>query len=360
MHEDSMSRRSTTLLKTALAAVHYSGAGSLLAPYTRGAGVIFMLHHVDPAPPQAFEPNRILKVTPDFLDAVVREVIEAGFDVIPLDDVRARLEHPEGERPFACFTLDDGYRDNRDHAYPIFRRYDAPFTIYVPSDFADGRGDLWWLTFEKVVRAAPQITLAMRGETCHFRLATPDEKYAAFHEIYWWLRGLPEAQARAMVSELAQAYSIDPAAVHSGLVMNWDELRELAKDPLVTIGAHTQGHYALAKLSEADARNEMAESIARIERELGRPCRHFSYPYGCAKSAGPREFRIAEELGIETAVTTQKGLLYPEHAHELTALPRLSLNGDFQDIRYVKALLSGVPFAVMNTLKRYTGAGAAP
>ena len=78
---------------------------------------------------------------------------------------------------------------------------------------------------------------------------------------------------------------------------------------------------------------------------MGRPCRHFSYPYGCAKSAGPREFRIAEELGIETAVTTQKGLLYPEHAHELTALPRLSLNGDFQDIRYVKALLSGVPFA---------------
>ena len=38
-------------------------------------------------------------------------------------------------------------------------------------------------------------------------------------------------------------------------------------------------------------------------------------------------------------MTTQKGLLYPEHAHELTALPRLSLNGDFQDIRYVKALL---------------------
>ena len=159
-----MSRRSTTLLKTALAAVHYSGAGSLLAPYTRGAGVIFMLHHVDPAPPQAFEPNRILKVTPDFLDAVVREVIEAGFDIIPLDDVRARLEHAEGERPFACFTLDDGYRDNRDYAYPIFRRYDAPFTIYVPSDFADGRGDLWWLTFEKVLRAAPQITLAMRGD----------------------------------------------------------------------------------------------------------------------------------------------------------------------------------------------------
>jgi peptidoglycan/xylan/chitin deacetylase (PgdA/CDA1 family) len=353
-----MSRRSTALLKTALAAVHYSGAGNLLAPYTRGAGVIFMLHHVDPTPPQPFEPNRILKVTPDFLDAVLREVIEAGFDIIPLDQVRERLADADNEKPFACFTLDDGYRDNRDHAYPVFRRHNAPFAIYVPSDFADGNGDFWWLTFEKVLRAAPQITLRMNGETRHFRLSTPAEKDAAYHEIYWWLRALPEGQARAVVAELASIYRIDPDAEHAELVMSWDELRELAKDPLVTIGAHTRGHHALAKLNDDEARTEMAESIARVGKELGRPCRHFSYPYGCANSAGLREFRLAEELGLETAVTTQKGLLYPEHAHELTALPRLSLNGDFQDLRYVKALLSGVPFAVMNTLRRYAGAGS--
>jgi peptidoglycan/xylan/chitin deacetylase (PgdA/CDA1 family) len=351
-----MSRRSTALLKTALSAVHYSGAGNLLAPYTRGSGVIFMLHHVDPTPPQGFEPNRILKVTPSFLEAVVQEVFESGFDIIPLDHVRERLEQGEAARPFACFTLDDGYRDNREYAYPIFRRYCAPFTVYVPSDFADGRGDLWWLTLEKVLRKAPAITLSMHGETRHFRLTTPAEKDVAYHDIYWWLRALPERQARAVVSELAMANDIDPNTANGDLLMSWDELREFADDPLVTIGAHTRGHYALAKLSEGEARAEMAESIARIEMELGRPCRHFSYPYGCEQSAGEREFHIAEELGLETAVTTQKGLLYPDQAHEMTALPRLSLNGDFQDLRYVKALLSGVPFALMNTLKRYTGA----
>lgn len=354
-----MSRRSTALLKTALAAVHYSGAGNLLGRYTRGAGVIFMLHQVDPRPPAEFEPNRILKVTPAFLDEVVREVLDAGFDVVALDDVRERLQQGEGAPPFACFTLDDGYRDNRDHAYPVFRRYGVPFTVYVPSDFADGRGDFWWLTLEEVLRAAPQITLAMRGRCHHFRLSTPQEKDDAFHAIYWWLRSLPEQQARAVVAELAAAHGLDPQASHAGLVMNWDELREFAKDPLVTIGAHTCGHYALAKLGEERARREMAESIARIETELGRPCRHFSYPYGCAQSAGPREFRLAAELGMETAVTTQKGLLQPEHVHDLTALPRLSLNGDFQHVSYVNALLSGVPFALMNTLQRFAGARSA-
>ena len=69
--------------------------------------------------------------------------------------------------------------------------------------------------------------------------------------------------------------------------MSWDELRELAQDPLVTIGAHTKSHFALAKLPEADTRAEIADSVARIERELGRPCRHFSYPYGCAQQRRP-------------------------------------------------------------------------
>ena len=349
-----MSRRSTTLLKAALAAVHYSGAESFFGPFTRGAGVILMLHQVRPEPPQAFEPNRILRVTPDFLEAVVVSMLESGFDVISLDQLPGRLRDGH-DRPFACFTLDDGYRDNLDYAYPIFKRHRLPFAIYVPTDFADGRGDFWWLTLEKVLRIAPLITLAMDGEGRHFPLATVSQKETAYREIYWWLRSIPEELARAAVAELAAAHDIDHRATQAGLIMSWDELRALTKDPLVTIGGHTKSHLALGKLSEGEVRAEMAESIARIEFELDRPCRHFSYPYGCANSAGSREFEIAKELGLLTAVTTQKGLLNPEHAEALTALPRLSLNGDFQDIRYVKALLSGVPFALMNTLQRLSG-----
>jgi len=321
---------------------------------TRGAGVIFMLHRVCPEPPQDFEPSRILKVTPAFLEAVIGSILDAGFDVIALDAIRDRLEAPS-DRPFACFTFDDGYRDNREYAHPIFKRHRLPFAIYVPSDFVDGRGDFWWLTLEEVLRTAPHITLAMNGQGRHFRLATTAQKEAAHNEIYWWLRSIPEELARAAVAELATAHNINARAAHADLIMSWDELRGLAKDPLVTIGAHTKSHVALAKLAQAQARREIAESVARVERELGAPCRHFSYPYGSAASAGAREFRLAAEVGLETAVTTQKGLLYPEHAQSLTGLPRLSLNGDYQDIRYVKALLSGVPFAVMHALQRVSG-----
>lgn len=348
-----MSRHSTKILKAALAAVHYSGADNLLAPYMQRSGVIFMLHRVRPETPRAFDPNRILQVTPEFLESVVVTTREAGFDVIALDDLRARLEQGS-ERPFACFTLDDGYLDNLEHAYPIFKRHAVPFTIYVPTSFADGHADLWWVTLARVLRKAPHITLAMNGEGRYFPLATVAEKEAAYQEIYWWLRSIPEKIARAAVAELAATRGIDPRDSAKGALMSWDDLRELAQEPLATIGAHTKGHYALAKLPEQEARAEMAGSIKRLEKELGRPCRHFSYPYGSAEAAGPREFAMAAELGLETAVTTRKGLVHPDNAHAPMALPRLSLNGDYQDVRYVKALLSGVPFAIMNTLQRFT------
>ena len=60
---------------------------------------------------------------------------------------------------------------------------------------------------------------------------------------------------------------------------------------------------------------------------------------------------MAQELGLATAVTTRKGLIQPQHEQALTALPRLSLNGDFQDLRYVRVMLTGAPFAFWNGLR---------
>lgn len=350
-----MTLQSKSLIKATLSALYYSGAGKLLAPLTRGCGVIFMLHHVRPEPPEPFEPNRILKVTPDFLESVIVHVQEAGFDILPLDDVRGRIM--EGNpRPFACFTFDDGYKDNRDHAYPLFKKHGAPFAIYVPTEYADGQGDLWWLVLEQVIRQAEQLTVEMNGDLRHFLLHTTAEKYAAFDAVYWWLRGLPEKQARAVVADLASVIGFDAARLCQELVMSWDEIRALAADPLVTIGAHTRRHMALAKLPLEEACEEIESSIKRVAMELRRPCRHFAYPYGCEHTAGEREFAMAAALGVETAVTTRKGLIHASHREQMTALPRLSLNGDYQEQRYVDVMLSGAPFALYNAVHRVAGA----
>lgn len=140
-----MAKVKTALMKAAMSGLYHTGAHRLLAPYTQGVGVIFTLHHVRPesGEPKAFAPNRILEITPDFLDSVLDQVTEAGLDVISLDEAVERLAS-DNEKRFVCFTFDDAYRDNPEYAYPLFKQRGLPFTLYVPTDYPDGNGELWW------------------------------------------------------------------------------------------------------------------------------------------------------------------------------------------------------------------------
>jgi hypothetical protein len=67
---------------------------------------------------------------------------------------------------------------------------------------------------------------------------------------------------------------------------------------------------------------------------------------GDATSGGAREFRIDAELGFKTAVTTRPGVRFKAHRDYRTALPRISVIGQFQQQRYVKVLMSGADSAL--------------
>ena len=138
--------------------------------------------------------------------------------------------------------------------------------------------------------------------------------------------------------------------------MSWDELKAFAADPLVTIGAHTITHSNLAKQSEEAALRELATSRADLEAALGRPVVHLAYPYGDRFAAGPREFALARTAGFKTAVTTRPGMTYTASADHLTALQRVSLNGNFQDLRILPVLTSGAATALWNRFRRIDAA----
>jgi peptidoglycan/xylan/chitin deacetylase (PgdA/CDA1 family) len=99
-------------------------------------------------------------------------------------------------------------------------------------------------------------------------------------------------------------------------------------------------------------RAELQNSRSVIEAALGIAPRHFAYPLGDAATAGPREFRIAAELGYKTAVTTRPGVVFPEHAGHLLALPRVSLSGEFQRPRHARVLVSGAATGLWNGFRR--------
>jgi peptidoglycan/xylan/chitin deacetylase (PgdA/CDA1 family) len=349
-----------TIIRGGLETLYFSAAHHLMRPFVAGVGVILTLHHVRPPRLDRFQPNRLLEVTPSFLEDVVRWLQRSGLDLISLDDMYRRFTEGrvfEGGRRFVCITIDDGYRDTLDWAYPILKKHQVPFTVYIPTSFPDRLGELWWLALEAVIARNSRIRLLIRGEEQGFNCATVAEKRHLFEELYGWLRSLEtEEELRHVIRDLAGRYQVDIAAFCEELCMNWDELTRLAADPLVTIGAHTVNHVMLAKVPEKSARSEMQMSRAVIEAALGARPEHLSYPVGDPTSAGPREFRIAAELGFKTGVTTRPGVLFPEHREHLLALPRVSLNGEHQQLRYVRVLMSGAATALWNGFRRVDAA----
>src|SRR3954470_2645969 len=345
------------VIRAGLEALYFSGAHYLLRPIFAGVGVIFMLHHVRPRRDSGFQPNHHLEVEPEFLQAVLAHLRSHDVDIVTMDEVHQRLIDRNFSRRFACFTLDDGYRDNRDFALPVMREFDAPLTVYVASDFAEGCGRLWWVALERVIAKASSIEAPIGGVVTSFDASTPAAKQAAFDRLHDWLRALPgEHDLQREISALCARHDVDEAAIARDLCMSWDELKPFADDPLVTIGAHTITHCNLAKQAEATATFEMTTGRTRIESELQRPVAHLAYPYGDRIAAGPREFALARAAGFKTAVTTRPGMLFPESAAHLTALQRVSLNGNYQDERIIPVLTSGAATAVWNGFKRIDAA----
>src|ERR1700722_2348364 len=327
------------LFRVGFETLYFSGTHALMRPFVGGVGAILTLHHVRPPRPDRFQPNRLLEVTPRFLTRVVKDLRRSGLDLVSLDEMHRRMTEGDFSRRFVCFTFDDGYRDTLQWAYPIFKEAGVPFAVYVPTSFPDRLGELWWLVLEAVIARNDRIGLAIDGRDRKFDCRTVAEKRALYDELYWWLRARPtEAEMRGVIRSLAAVYQVDIAAFCDELCMSWPELAELAADPLVTIGAHTVKHQILAKLQQKPVRSEMDLSRSIIEAGLGIRPDHLSYPVGDRTSAGPREFEIAAELGFKTAVTTRPVVLFADHVEHLTALPRISLIGEYQRLRYVRVL----------------------
>ncbi|MBV9969290.1 MAG: polysaccharide deacetylase family protein [Xanthobacteraceae bacterium] len=347
----------STIIRTGFDTLYLTRLHRLLGRFFGGIGAILMLHHVRPPRHGAFAPNQGLEVAPWFLLHTVEWLRREEIDIVSLDEMHRRLIERDFARRFACLTFDDGYRDNKQWAYPILAEHRAPFAIYIPTSFPDRRGKLWWLALETVIAQNDGIIATIDGREQRYACATTAQKRATFDAIYWWLRSLArEADIHAFVEALSARYGIDMAPVADALCMTWDEIRELAADPLVTIGAHTVNHIMLGKADEATARAELATSREVIAAALERPVLHFAYPYGGPDLVGKREFRLAAEVGFATGVTTRPGVLFPEHAAHPMALPRLSLNGEYQEARYLEVLMSGTATALFNGFRRVKAA----
>lgn len=99
----------------------------------------------------------------------------------------------------------------------------------------------------------------------------------------------------------------DPAQPAGGCgdaYLSWDQIRQLDRSGIITIGSHTIDHDNLASDSPDQQKYEIAQGKHELEAQLGHKVADFAYPYG---SFDATTLQIVQQAGFTTAVTTTPG-----------------------------------------------------
>ncbi len=330
------------------------GPARLLRRFTEGQGIIFTLHRVLPETQGNFQPNKLLEITPEFLRSTILQVRRAGYEFVSLDAALERLkQNDESLGKFAVLTFDDGYKDNRDVAYPILKELGVPFTLFVTSSYSNHNSELWWIILEKLIAKNGHLSFEGEGQTYEYDCGSQAEKQQAFDDARCvFITHLSEKEQRAVIRRTAEKYGVDWRALCGELILSFEELAELAQDPLVTLGTHTDTHPMLARLgSTEEIRLHITNGLKEMEQQLGVKPSVLAYPYGFKQAVDARCEAVAQELGFVAAVTTQPGTLSASNLKRAYHLPRVSLNGLHQNQRMVDMYLTGTAFAAYHAVQ---------
>ncbi len=323
----------------------------LARPFFGGIGCIIALHRVVPeAERSRLKVNRALEITPEDLDGLLDLLRRRGYDFVTMDDVPLRLR--ADRENFVAITLDDAYRDNLVHALPKFRSHGVPFTVNAARSFTEHTGSVWWFTLEEVLHGREELHVRHEGREERLPLRDAAQREKAFGVLASWLRGCQLDEQHALLKAICDPCGVDPLSATKALVLDVAGLRELGRDPLVTLGAHTLNHLTSNILSDSALRVEFASSKKWLEGITKHEVKHLAYPFGGRNAVGKREFRMARECGFLTAVTTRFANLFQVHARSLCSLPRLEISGNYRTKAFAERAVSGLLPAMRNRWKR--------
>jgi peptidoglycan/xylan/chitin deacetylase (PgdA/CDA1 family) len=233
--------------------------------------------------------------------------LTAWYRVLPLDEAVRRLAGGTLPSRALAITFDDGYADNHDLAMPILRRHGLCATFFIATGYLDG-GCMWNdIVIEAVRRTRlPALDLGALHRPGLGRLELGDDalRRKAVSAILDAIKYLPNEARVAAAETVAERAQVVP---RRDLMMQPAQVAAMAAAGM-QIGAHTVSHPILARLDDAQAERELAQSKDELQSLLARPVTLFAYPNGKpGQDYGRRDVTLARKLGFEAAVSTAYG-----------------------------------------------------
>jgi len=297
--------------------------------YIRPKALVLMYHRVASPATDAWE----LAVSPANFEAHLR-LIKCFGNVISAEELVRRLHARQLKRRSVVITFDDGYVDNYIVAKPLLEKYKLPATFFITTGNLGNTKAFWsdelqfiFLTWPRLpplflldvnghkleadLSAEQELSEEASRQHCRWKASTeapPTARARLFYQLWQLLKPLPHARQQFVLGLIKAWAGVTTNEQPNYKSMSWQQLQEMSRNPLFTIGAHTVTHPVLASHPPHFQKQELVQCKNALTHAIGREVSLLAYPYG---NYWTDTIEIAARAGFRAAFTTESGSIAP-------------------------------------------------
>ena len=244
--------------------------------------------------------------------------IKNNFRPISVEEAIKEIRYGGGlKENSVAITFDDGYLPVYEIAFPLLKKYGLSATIYLPTDWIDGKITLWWEDLADIIfgfdvgainravlaKIVKELTVELPGDLTNDRKSKEIFLQVISHEL---MKTSDERRKKIMGDLKATLLGNSTYKRTEVKPVNWAQIGEMAGAGIM-FGAHTCSHLNLSHADLDTARDEIVRSKNEIESRLDKKISGFAFPYGYDVSGYARFETLLQELGFEYACTSWWG-----------------------------------------------------
>lgn len=259
--------------------------------------------------------------------------LKKHYEIISLKHAIALFKSDKPiDKNYIIITFDDGYKSVYTTAYPILKKYNVPFTVFLTTESIDTGIPPFVDCLAYAVQNTKEEYLDLKSIGLKiYNLSDPASREVAIAEINSYSKSLSSENRKKLLINIYSQLNVSLKSEElKEIMLSWKDVIELSSDDLVEFGAHTHTHPSLSKIPLNDAKNDILYSKKKIESIINKEVSCFAYPYGTKDDINEEVISFVSSCGFKTAFT----LSTDNSSFNLFNIPRLCVVSPFRQNHY--------------------------
>lgn len=230
---------------------------------------------------------------PVWLDNIIG-LIKAKYRIISVDDLESFYYSGKQHTNICHISVDDGDNSFYNVIYPVLKKHNVPASLFVSPEICLENKNYW---FQEILNFDNVNLLKVISE-----FISVNTKVINKYPLFIILKNFTIDDIWKIIANYRAEFKLNESKAQN---ITLDQLKEIDKDGLVKIGAHTLTHPILANEDNKKCEREIRGSINQLADILGHEIKYFAYPNGLpGLDFGEREITMLRHNNCRIAFST--------------------------------------------------------